>query len=200
MPNTSDFFQAGISDLQIVLNSKFDKSSLLIDLSGKRHTRSQTAPINPSTGDTWEELDTNDQYLMYWFWNGTYWLSNEVLWKEASLTNLGGATTVHYELSSFHNIYVLNFKTNFLLGPAANATNYWSFVLNRVGTSTVAISTPILLNAGVVNTWSTINQAINLHINIGTTGSKAFRLDLTRTGNPSNLTGSVSILYRLARV
>lgn len=49
------------------------------DLGIYKHTRSSTAPVNPTVGDTWDEMTTLGIFILTWFWNGSHWLSCQSL-------------------------------------------------------------------------------------------------------------------------
>lgn len=183
-----------VLNLQTILDGKAP-----VMAAGKRVFDQQAEPEPKTRGDIWRERDDNGDLVQEWFRHEFHWLSTQTFVKEATFFNIGLAAFV-YELPISYNVFLLNFKANFILGNTHNATNYWSFVLQRFGPTTATLST-ILSNAASANTWFTIAKTLNLHLDVGGTGSKALRLSNNRdVGTPSNLTGSLAVSYRLARI
>lgn len=192
-------FRSANSGLKISAGHDVDNGiNLLFELKAL-NSRSATPPAYPAISDTWEELDSNGFLINRWFWNGTYWLSAQVFSKEASLVNIGASVQAYYEIPSDANIFVISFKPNVLLGTTNTTNSHWSFTLNRTGSSTVALANTSTANAAP-NIWFTQNVAVGIHINITSTGSKAFRFDISKNGVASNIVGSVAVTYRLARI
>lgn len=169
-----------------------------VNLGTRKHTRSNIVPINPSVGDTWEELDNGGNYICYWFWNGAYWLSIQTFTKENNLSNVTSINFL-FDLPTNYNIYLVEFKSNFLLTATNNSTNYWRIILNRLGASTFALSTLTTL-AGNPSTWFSINELLNIHLDTNVANIKALQFTSVKVGTPTNISGSVNTTYRLARI
>lgn len=175
-------------------------ASLGLNLEGNKHYRGSTSPINPSPNDTWDEETLSGAWNRTWFWNGTYWLSTQEYTKSSTIISLAATTTMYYDLPLNANIYVLGFNVAFLLGATNNNNAFWGFVFGRsTGTSTSANFASFASSNNAANSWWNLYTPINTHVNIASTGSKAFKVDINRFGTPSNLVGGIEISYRIAR-
>lgn len=179
-----------------------DRLQYDIDLGGNKHYRGSVVPTNPNANDTWDEETSGGVWVRTWFWSGQYWLSNQEFWKDNSIVSLGATSILYYDLPVDANVLVNSFKVSILLGATNTTANYWTFALSRVtGVSTsVAIGAAISTAAVSPNQWYTATISPAAHINIASSGSKAFRVDATRVGTPSNIAGGIEISYRLARI
>lgn len=157
---------------------------------------------NPAKGDRWFELDANDNYIGSWFWNGTYWLS-EQLFSEKFTTSANNAnSTFEFAIDNSTNVYITQMLAGFSTAVVANATNFWSWTLSRLTAAKVATTIATASNAAgqTANNWINYKTPINTHVNLSATGTVAFRLADVRTGGNSAKTGSISFEYRKARI
>lgn len=167
------------------------------DLGIYKHTRSSIAPGNPNVGDTWDEMSSLGLLISTWFWNGLHWLSCQIFIKEGNLNN-NASVNFYYDFFPSYNIYLLDFRANFTLGLNTN-TAYWDFLLNRVGATSVTLSTLSTASA-VGNNWFFTNQLLNTYLDVVGTSTKALRFTSSKVGSPANLTGSLVLTHRLARI
>lgn len=174
-----------------------------VDLGGKKTTRGTTPPANPAIGDCFEEVTTTGQWVRAWVWNGTYWLSTQEFAKSYSLVNASAAaTSVYFDIPPNVNLYILAFNSNVLLGTTNSAVSYWAltpFRANNNGSAT-SLTTAINSSSQSASTWWLVNNPINNHITVATTTTRALRVDVTKTGTPSNINGGFEISYRLSRL
>lgn len=173
-----------------------------INYNGNKHYRGSVVPVNPAPGDTWDEETIANAWIRTWAWNGTYWLSTQEFWKDNSIVTLSASTTLYYDLPITANVYVTYFKIAVLLGATNTSLAYWSFQLNAaLGVSTTSnIAGAVNTSTTPANSWYISNTPLTSHINIAATGAKAFRVDITKIGSPSNIAGAIEIGYRLARI
>lgn len=196
-----------ISNLAIAALKKetnpFPQYQHLGDLGGKKSYRGTTPPINPNIGDIFEEITATGQWVMSWFWNGTYWLSTQPLFKEQSLMAINNSLVGYYEIPSNYNIFILWFKSSALLGTNNNSNSQWVFNLlcaTSAAGGALMISPPVGTGASLPSTWYTSVQQLNTHINVAVTSAKAFVLQTTKNGLASAINGSMQVAYRLARI
>lgn len=178
-----------------------DRLAYDIDLGGNKHYRGFTVPTNPNINDTWDEETTAGVWVRTWFWSGQYWLSTQEFWKDSSIVTLGATSVIYYDLPVDANVYVGNFKISMLLGATNTTSAYWTFALSRAtgATSSVAIGSVLSTASAAANSWYNTFFAANTFINIATSGTKAFRVDVTKITTPSSIAGGIEVGYRLAR-
>lgn len=181
----------------------FPQYQHLGDLGGKKPYRGTTPPINPNIGDTFDEITATGQWVMSWAWNGTYWLSTQIIFKEPALIAANNSVAAYYEIPNNYNVFILWFKSNALLGTNNNLNSQWAFNLlcsTSAAGGALMISPPVGTGASAPNTWYTSVQQLNTHINVAATSAKAFILQTTKNGLASAINGSMQVAYRLARI
>lgn len=105
----------------------------LFKLNGKNHYRGAAPyPVPPGKGDTWDELDVNNNWLGAWFWNGVYWLSTN-LFEHALVPIIAGIGAVNsntsYPIDTDTHIFITRFSSAFYITAVSTATNYYQFSL-----------------------------------------------------------------------
>lgn len=148
------------------------------------------APSSPAVGDRW--LDTGDR--LTWFWNGSYWLSEEIF--PARLTSASSSIAIE----SSYNLYLLKFVIGALTGATHDSSNYWSLNLTRRSTSTNTTIATISTQAIAANTPFTLSLSFNLHLDVTALSILYFRITASLTGSPSGMSETAYlVLYRLAK-
>lgn len=184
------------------ISSKLEKD-LRFSGDRKHHVGVAPFPFSASKGDTWTELDANNNYLQKWFWNGNYWLS--VALYSYSYTNQA-ATSVATLNSTFpvklnYNLFVVQLFATLFSNLNATSTSCWSWNLRR---ATASGSSTILSSANTagqaINTWATYSNPINIHIDIVNTQTINMRISESPTGGSASRLGTVGFEYRLARI
>ncbi|MGL4623251.1 MAG: hypothetical protein ACRCZS_30085 [Chroococcidiopsis sp.] len=179
-----------------------------IILASKRHYRGAAPyPYTPSIGDTWEELSATGLWIEAWFWNGTYWLSQQTFEKyqvnSNSINSGTGAGLAGYGFTvDFNfNLYVLNMQAAIYVSNATTSTNYWSWDLTRISSVSGSITLASADNrfqAG--NTWKAYLTNINTHINLALTQTTNLRIREGATGGSATKMGTIGYQYKLARI
>ncbi len=131
----------------------------LFNVNGKWHYRG-VAPYPdtaPSKGDTWEELDVNNNWLGAWFWNGVYWLSVN-LFEHALVPIISGTgasnNNTSYPIDNDTHIFITSFSSTFYLTAASTATNYYQFTLRYYSPANVSTNLAQLTTIGASgNAW-----------------------------------------------
>lgn len=188
---------AGGQVRQIADSDRLDSD---IDLGGKMHTRSRTAPTAPSIGDTWEELDTADNLVMPWFWSGQYWLAVDLDKEDLPLPATSNPVVNYFAIANNYNIYLLNFTSSVLVGSANTALAYWTLTLGKVSTANAitAISSTNTANLAA-NTWKQQTNTVNALV-LADNSAVAFSFAAAKILTPAGTVGgALQITYRLAR-
>lgn len=141
----------------------------IITVGSKKHTRSSTAPTSPATGDTWEELNGSSNIIGRWFWNGTYWLSEQLFTSGSFVTSAAAANGVNWANSmpkNGSNIWIEAFQATAQSTTAHNTTDFWTFqLLRHTGANTFDVTGATITTqnqlAGVVITHRVdVNQVL----------------------------------------
>lgn len=179
-----------------------------IALGNYKHTRSSIPPLNPSSGDTFEEVTPAGEWIQNWFWNQTLnrWLSLQSYKMQVSDFSINSNATRtldgHSVIVDSDLYFIKTMQTYYPVGGGSglNSTNYWNFsiryISNTEETPFITIQTP--------PSPDFIQQKITTSINTLLITSEAnnlfYRFAFAPTGSPSNLINVVaSAIYRLAR-
>lgn len=154
-------------------------------------------------GDRW--WDTTD--LQWWFWNGTYWLSETVSTFESRLsadisasTNQGGIPVN----PAGNDLFLLDLRASIHVAAGSfDGSNYWVFSTQRTDPSnaTNGVGTAITINSTPATVRSFWTSTYNLHRDVSALGDVAYFLRWLKTGSPPNIL-STSVLecrYRFAK-
>lgn len=149
--------------------------------------------------DLWYETDSN----IWWFWNGTYWLSCE-LHQIATSANGSAFTNLFYPTEiaqTQHDIYLVDLCSSLAVFTTNDGSNYHNLVLDRVtsgnGETQIAAHTTA---ASGVGTFVPIKTAVNTHLDLSVLDAKNLKLALEATGAPGAPYGGVVITYRWAHL
>lgn len=153
-----------------------------------------TTPLNPVVGDEW--IDNNNYR---WFWNGTYWLSQQQYLFDAFGSNL--TTTPHHIIPNNFNLFLLFADIETFVVATHNISNFRTLNLNRANAS-ASVTSLLSVNTSPdgINIWTRRQILLNSHLNVSATAARHFNVSLTTTGAPGTTTYTVSLKYRLARI
>jgi hypothetical protein len=164
-------------------------------------------PVAPAKGDLWTEYDASDNFLEDWVYNGTIWLSKEILPipfqpPSSALTAVVNSPT--FPIYTVRNILLLNMLITGVQSILASGTNNWSLTLARLaqpGTTATTITTfnTSAPTAFAANQITTVVHPINTLIDTAATGIKALRVTELRTAGTSTKNFSYTIQYKKAR-
>lgn len=175
-----------------------------IFVNGTRYSISSTPPTSPVRGDKWDEIDANLDLVQQWFWNGTYWLSRNIINVHDRLnTNNNDDTTLLAVPTSSRNtnLFLLSWSTTNSIATLNDASNYYALSLSRTNESNVTTSianTNTSLTA--VGIYVTQSFTLNLHLDVNATGVRRLVVTKSRIGTPGILRYASVLTYREARI
>lgn len=181
-------------------NFEHEVIQLLDAIESETLTVSSSAPSAPSVGDRW--LDTSDRML--WFWNGTYWLSEQRYDLHANFTTLSASAGVFsLPVNPVYDYWLeqLRFSGQFQTGTY-DGSNSWTLRVIRDTASAGTVDVSLVLPNQVIAVAETQlhSQVISLHRDTSALSLLAIRLDALRTGAPPNIQRANSMLfYRLVK-
>ncbi len=170
--------------------------------SGNRVVTGPAFNLTPNVGDRWNEQTAGGARIEDWYWNGTYWLSNQIF----SVQNNDRATSFNIDSplavsNMTANFYLTNFKLEYAAYGTQNTSNYWQLILYRIsntnGYTALNINDTINTTAGV---YFTFDNTLNTHINIAAVNLKTFVYVAQRTGNPGQMIFTSTLYYQKARI
>jgi len=158
-------------------------------------------PASPATNDRFRRTDVRGG--MWFFWDGTRWLSEEVFvyiggaWVNSGTYALNMTATsaaaqrANTVIGFGTDIWLLDAITTNIVnsgGTALGASHNWVGTLNKVDTTNAATSIATLtINSGLsAPTWHTVTTAINALLGTSAT-FPTLRLDWAKTGTPGDL-------------
>ena len=162
-------------------------------------------PSSPATSQRFFRTDINDG--MWFFYNGTRWLSETVLHKSmpAGSVSSFSATTANLawspaELLGGSDLWLESFHAMFFVntgGTALGASHSWALSLDKgqEGNTTLTTIATCTLNSGA-NGNRKIEASIGALMNNGTTHA-GFRMNLTKTGSPGAVFIGGELAYRI---
>lgn len=166
------------------------------NLGNYKHTRGSTPPVNPSKGDTWDQLSLASEFIAEWAWNGTYWLSTQRYTLQGintvnNLTNsvgdYGSAIFPQGIYSYFIDTHIISGR---LIGEPHDANNYWKFVwqLRANGFSTDCAVSSSFNNITGFHNQKVIHLPVKTYFNKNTY-NLGFANGIEKIGNPLDLFG-----------
>lgn len=153
-------------------------------------------PALPATGEVWDELDNLNNLVNQWFWNGTYWLSQQIYEKEHIISSLGTGTGYVWSVPIENNIFFKTFQLTFNAGALQNNTSFWSIKLYR-NPGDVLLST--LETKSMSIEFNNVQSTLNFHLNLSSPVTKGLTFVVNPTGSPGGFNGSIKLIYRSAR-
>lgn len=154
------------------------------------------------SGDRW--LDTADR--LWWQWNGTYWLSQNLYFATASFNLIAttqGLGVMPYPAKDY-DVFLEDFTFSFVLNNPQNATDFWRVQLERqntAGNQTMIATTDVSdlsHTTGLIGIRRTV--AVNLHQDVSALPSIGWRIAAYRQGASGGINQpSFSVSYRLAK-
>lgn len=176
----------------------------LFKINGKNHYRGVAPyPVIPNIGDTWEELDAAfSLWANAWFWNGNYWLSQQVFshfYTNPTVSNAGSIVNT-YPVDANYNLFVLSTIATLFSNINATSTANWSWSLRRLSLvgATATLSTSST-QGQASNTFKTYVTPINLFVETLVNQIYGIAISESSIGGSANRLGTISYQYRLAR-
>jgi hypothetical protein len=158
-----------------------------------------SAPAVPATGDLWWETGTS----LMWFWNGTYWLSENRYTMTQTIENVArpGTTLNRFcpraDASVAYNFYICGLCATMYVASPNNTSDYWvlSFI-NQVGTPLASVNT----SGNAPDTFVIETSSVNSLVTLATIPTVEFRFGMTYAGSPGNLYSGATLTYRWAHL
>lgn len=198
----------GLGTAAIKAASEFEPSgsvvnavtSLGLNLGGKQHTRSRIAPTSPNPGDTWEELDSADQIVMYWYWSGAYWLTPDIDKEDLPLVATNNPITHYFAIANNYNIFLRSFTVSTLVSNTNTAVAYWTLTLGKVAANnTITAISSTNTSALAANSWRANTSIVNTLVT-SDNSAVAFSFAAAKVLTPAGTVGgAMQITYQLAR-
>lgn len=193
----------------MALPTNFENEAIAL-LTAIDNLASWQASSKPTTRPNGTALVTGDRYLdtsdrLTWFWNGAYWLSEEIFLVRTSFA--GGATITggwgHHQINQSYNLFLLDFGYGGQLASPQDGSNYWDIRIERGNSAaahtvlaTINTASPVISAA----TGVSLSSSLNLHLDVSALGSLYIRGAVYKTLSPGNLTqGVITTRYRLAK-
>ena len=147
-------------------------------------------------GDLWYNSTTR----LKWFWNGTYWLSEQSLKAETSFVFLNASSSpflcgMQQLTNGNTSVFVERIHATVLTLGANDASNYWTLDFNIVDIfGAFSFSLGILNNANTDGAPTFLNSAVNTAcIN---SNNRMFRITISKVLLPTQLYGAAAFYYR----
>lgn len=160
-------------------------------------------------GDRW--LDTSER--SWYFWNGNYWLSEQIFLISLGWTGSSVATGVGMlAFNPAANLWLIDWRFSALLNGPNDSTNYWTARLERYSEDDAEYSGSVSLSSG----WDTRNTGVlisgqerarifaetfNSHLDVQSLNERLLRVAVYKTGNAGLLKNwAVNLRYRLVKI
>lgn len=167
-----------------------------------KETYSATVPTSPSTGDLWLELDGANYPLYGWFWrwNGTYWLSPDLV-SDCAFPNISVASYYYPACNPGFNYYFKSLNLTAFTTVAQSAGNLWTVTLDRrTANNTGTVFSTVTTSGNISTTWSRNSANVSTHVNISTTSTYNFLLTIAPTGISGSLYAQIQVIFNYARI
>lgn len=167
--------------------------------------RGANPPSNPGIGDLWWEASAEVQ----WFWNGSYWLSeqlfkfesDEMLFNPASSSpNTFAAFMPELNQANRYNLFLVDFSYSMTFTDADTSSNYWSVRLRRANED--AARSTITTLSGESNATGKLvirKSRLNTLLDLAVNDVKFLDFATIKTGTPGNAEGLAALTYRWVR-
>lgn len=162
------------------------------------------APASPTADDLWYETDTN----IWWFWNGTYWLSCNMFEVRKNFTGVTGITNLSImpqnDQAVAYDFFLVDLGMVTYVATTNDGSNYWTVSLQRTDASEGTLVTlgSMTTASDAINTWVQEKLALDTFLDTSALGGDLttlrFRAALTST--PGALTADVVLTYRWAHL
>lgn len=190
--------------------SNFDLGGRNLDNVGGANVRvfmQAGTPTAENTGDLWYETDTN----IWWFWNGTYWLSCQ-LFKVDGDGSLGTTGRLCYRIIEIdqaiqHDVYLVDYCAVTHLSGTPGPSDYFNvhvYYQDRDGTQTNMAAHGLSGDTG--GDWTIHKTQLDTHVDVSAKRAEAtpdffiFDFYAWEVGDPGTLTAALSVTYRWAHL
>ena len=190
------------SGLVNITNSNLDVAG---NISAHNFKTRANAPSSPAIGDLWYETDTN----ILWFWDGTYWLSEELF--TSSIYGNQQSITVTSSWTGFtfpggvggtqYNVYLVDMFASPYVATTSDATNYWDVKIDFLATDASSITSKTIDTKTITaNNGKKFLEPINYFMNMSDSPSSLLYVitSATKVNSPGALYGNAGFTYRLA--
>ena len=170
-------------------------------LTGRNFSASNDAPGSPATGDLWWETDTN----ILWFWNGTYWLSEEVFTLRSFAAGITVNTLYGYfspqNNSTMNDLYILSVTATMYVVTTNSHTQYWTAYWRWFTSANICtnVGTPSTID-NAANTWITETADIDTLYDVSALDLQGFDMTTVLTSTAGALYYGSTLSYRLAHL
>jgi len=157
----------------------------------------RSAGVALVAGDRWYKNDDGTS----WFWNGTYWLGEQLEISHPQLININTSSSAFYgTINTVGSVLVDRVVCYTLVSNTNDTNNYW--------TLDVALA-PVQNIGTTIASFSTANDTVNLRLGkqaivnyvynsgfLGSPSGATLRLIWTKVGSPGLFYAGVSLRYR----
>src|SRR3990167_8748667 len=182
------------SGLVNITNSNLDIAG---NVSAHNFKTQANAPSSPAIGDLWYETDTN----ILWFWDGTYWLSEELF--TSSIYGNQQSITVTSSWTGFtfpggvggtqYNVYLVDMFASPYVATTSDATNYWDVKIDFLATDASSITSKTIDTKTITaNNGKKFLEPINYFMNMSDSPSSLLYVitSATKVNSPGALYGN----------
>ena len=155
----------------------------------------RSAGVALVAGDRWYNTSNG----IWWFWNGTYWLSNQLFVVQGAVVSLIGSNNYMDSrgeaivFSDFNSIFVERAQVVWVY-TSYSASNYWQFQVNIVtGTFTTLVMPTYTTTSGA----GSYELAVNTAYTFTSDYPLGIRLWAVKVGSPGSATFAEGYRYRL---
>lgn len=168
-----------------------------------------TKPTTRSDGTT---LVSGDRWLdssnCWWFYNGTYWLSEQIFQSVVSSSSITATTAfgAFYPMSGY-NVYIVDLQVaGVFLATQDTTANYWQILLDRANNVNPTVFTTIsTLNCNTLSVSTNyiaanFSTTINTQVDVSALNVRMFRVVPNKVGSAGALQQfAITTRYRLCQ-
>jgi hypothetical protein len=203
---------------RVLVGTTSDDNSNLLQVAGtakiaelmvgaKRINFSATEPTSKAIGDLWWELDANgyEKWEWYWIYDGAAWRSplfevqNSLNARTFSV--MGEGFSFFFNANSALNYHIKTAYWTHFSTVAHDASNRITFTVSRrnsANTQTV-IGSSLTSTGNTSGTWHRKSNAIDTPINVTSTSTTVFSLDLVSNGSTGTNFFNVTLAFNYVR-
>lgn len=179
------------------MQTQIKQSQIQQIINGVAHFTQSTAPTERVggdalvAGDRWYNPTTRDN----WFWNGTYWLSPEIVVAAAFHTTLGSVQSA--ERYNVKGYFLRKIEYAYATSGVLDENNFWTFTFDHRrpdGAFYSVLDTLVVTAAQTIGSGSTATVVIKDQL-IVTAMPAGFRITRTATGSPGIVYFSAKAYY-----
>jgi hypothetical protein len=156
----------------------------------------RSAGVALVAGDRWYKNDDGTS----WFWNGTYWLGEQLEISPPQLTNITTSSIAsHGTINTVGSVLVDRVVCYTLVSVTNDTNNYWTLAValarvQDIGTTIASFSTANDAANGRLGKQAIVNYVYNS--SFPNNSGAHLRLEWTKVGSPGYFYAGVSLRYR----